>query len=570
MKIIDVPQGSALWHEHRRTHFNASDAPAMMGCSEHETRNQLLHRLWLQREGLPVPEPTDAEQALFAEGHRAERLARPLVEKLLGDDLYPLTKADGKLSASLDGQVLDGDIDWEHKLMRADLRAVIPVLTDPPICPAHIGKALPLMHRVQMAHQQHCSGAKRTLFSASEWDRDDQLLDARHCWYERDEALIAQVLAAWAQFEQDLAAYVPPEAVERAVAAPQDHLPAVSVQVSGALVVASNLGIFKTALEAYVAKIPKKPSTDQEFVDADAACKRLAEVETRLKATEDTALASMADVETMRRAVADCLTIARTTRLATEKMVKARKDQIREEEVRRGADALKRHILALNERLGGAWMPLVPADFPGCIKGLKTLDSVRNAIDTELARCKIEASATADRVDANLKLIGAAGAQAAHLFRDAPTLVHKATDDLQAIITTRVLAEAERLEAEHARIRAEEAARLEREAAAAAEPRVTGEQGHTLQDSSRELSHALSSKPDAMLHAREAAAAIAEQTPTLTLGTLCDRLGLTVSADLLARLGYPHTPARAAKMYRESDFAPICLALAAHLVSAAQ
>jgi hypothetical protein len=145
--------------------------------------------------------------------------------------------------------------------------------------------------------------------------------------------------------------------------------------------------------------------------------------------------------------------------------------------------------------------------------------------------------------------------------------VHKATDDLQAIITTRVLAEAERLEAEHARIRDEEAARLERER------------------QEMEAAQTRAAVPAATIAAAEVAAvpaagkaetpgrsvpeAAPSDAPTLTLGTICDRLGLTVTSDLLARLGYPHTQQRQAKLYRETDFGRICHALAAHILRAA-
>jgi hypothetical protein len=273
----------------------------------------------------------------------------------------------------------------------------------------------------------------------------------------------------------------------------------------------------------------------------------------------------MADVNEMRRLVGEFSELARTTRLASEKLVKARKEQIREEEVARGRAEFARHFKALCERLGGPYLPPMQPDFAAAIKGLKSLESVRNAIDTEIAAAKIHASAEADRIEANLKTIRLVDKPT--LFPDVAALAIKAHDDLVAVIAQRVDAEQRRQDAERERIRAEEAARLDREIAAA-EPKVTGEQGHTLQDSSRELSHALASKPDAMQHAREAAAAI-EGPPPLTLGTICDRLGLTVTADLLARLGYPHTQQRQAKLYREADFAPICLALAAHCVRAA-
>lgn len=45
MKIHNLIQGSPEWLAYRAKHFNASDAPAMMGCSPYKTRAQLLREL---------------------------------------------------------------------------------------------------------------------------------------------------------------------------------------------------------------------------------------------------------------------------------------------------------------------------------------------------------------------------------------------------------------------------------------------------------------------------------------------------------------------------------------------
>ena len=74
MKIHDLIQGSPEWLAHRSQHFNASDAPAMMGCSPYKTRTELLHEL---KTGI-VPEVDNFTQDRFAEGHRIETLARQI------------------------------------------------------------------------------------------------------------------------------------------------------------------------------------------------------------------------------------------------------------------------------------------------------------------------------------------------------------------------------------------------------------------------------------------------------------------------------------------------------------
>ena len=124
-----------------------------------------------------------------------------------------------------------------------------------------------------------------------------------------------------------------------------------------------------------------------------------------------------------------------------------------------GASKLAQHIRELNAAMPADYMPQVPADFGGVIKGLKSVDSIRNAVDTELANAKIRASEIANRIHANVKTLQDSGL----VVHDAPALVLKAPDDLAAVIAQRKAVEQARLEAERERIRAEEAARLERE-----------------------------------------------------------------------------------------------------------
>ena len=88
MKIAEVgQQGSAEWHQFRATKFTASDAPAMLGLSKYKSRSQLLHE---KATGL-VEEVSEQMQRLFDKGHKAEADARPIIEKMIGQDLFPVT-----------------------------------------------------------------------------------------------------------------------------------------------------------------------------------------------------------------------------------------------------------------------------------------------------------------------------------------------------------------------------------------------------------------------------------------------------------------------------------------------
>ena len=97
MRTLNLAQGSPEWLAHRRTTRNASDAPAMMGVSPYVTRAELVRQYatGVQRE---IDERT---QAIFDRGHEVEPALRALAEKIIGEDLYPVTGVsdDGYLGA---------------------------------------------------------------------------------------------------------------------------------------------------------------------------------------------------------------------------------------------------------------------------------------------------------------------------------------------------------------------------------------------------------------------------------------------------------------------------------------
>jgi putative phage-type endonuclease len=459
-------QGTPEWHAYRAKHHNASDAPAMLGCSPYKSRSQLLHECATGG----AQDVGAATQRLFDDGHRFEALARPDAEKIIGDDLYPVVGSEGKYSASFDGLTMDESTAFEHKSLNDELRAVMIN-----VC---AGPDLPKPYRVQMEQQCMVSGCERVLFMASKWN-GDELVEERHCWYEPDAALRAEIIAGWEQFEKDLADYVPVEVLPAAVATPTKDLPALTIQVNGAITLQSNLVVFGDRLNAFIEGIDKNPSDDQAFADCEAAVKVLQKAQDALEAAEATALAQTADIDDMRKTVAMYSEQARTTRLMLEKLVKARKETIRTEIQQGGKDKAAEHIAGLNQRLGKPYMPVVPVDFAGVMKGKKTIASLRDAVDTELARFKIDANAIADRIQFNLTTLRELAAEHTFLFADTAQIVLKATDDCTALIKLRIAehqaAEEKRLAAEREKIAAEERAKAEAQVRAEQEAREKAE-----------------------------------------------------------------------------------------------
>nr|WP_246254285.1 YqaJ viral recombinase family protein [Comamonas jiangduensis] len=579
MQIVSLVQGSAEWHAHRAKHFNASDAPAMMGCSSYKTRSELVKELATGLSG----EVDAATQRRFDDGHRFEALARPLGEEIIGEDLSPCVGVKGKYSASFDGLTFMNDQALEHKTLNKSLREAMHE--------GCTGTDLPLQYQVQMEHQAMVSGCERILFMASEWTGDGQLIEERHCWYEPDAELRAQIIAGWEQLEKDVAAYDP--AAERpapVVAEPVESLPAVVVEISGDLTVGGNLPAFGNALRNFIERIPKQPSNDQDFANAEAAAKALKKIEEGIRTRKADALSKFVPVEEAFRLMDDYAGMARTARLATEKLVTAEKDRLRTGLVTGAQQDLDAHVAALNKRLGTNWLPRIAGGFAETIKGLKSLDSMRDKVAVALTNAKHEANQQACRLEANRQHLVQDDGDWIALFADFATVGTKAAEDFQALASLRIgnhkQAEAQRLEVQREQIRKEEAARLEREAAEAERKRIQAQaqqeqaaiaqaqqSGELAQPVAQDLKGLVAHKAAedlAGVDAQEAitaaqASAAADNGPLLTLGQLNTRmegLGLgKISAATLEHHGIAFSKERSAVQITEANARRLMLLL---------
>lgn len=493
MRILNCHQGDASWHAYRAKYpRTASRAPIVMGASLYGmTRNDLMAEI---KNG--VVKDIDANtQALFDVGHAAEDAARKIVEGYLKAPLLPLTclTDDEYLLASFDGVNEDMRVGFEHKLANEKLFAQIRA------------RSLDPFYYWQLEQLAAVGNLDYIIFMCSDGTEERAAYLKYFPVTGRREAL----LAAWAQFDRDLEVYQHVEVIPAATAAPVMALPALSIQVNGAITLTDNLKVFGEKLTAFIAQIPERPSSDQEFANCKSACKALQDAQDALDAAEAHALGQISSFDEMKRTKAALYDLARSTRLSVEKMVAAREQQIKAEIVQAGKVAYAEHLAGLTKRLGMP-MPGLPESFAVVIKGLRTTTSLQNAVDTELARCKIEANACADRIQINQNALREWAKGYEFLFADTGQLVLKDADDLLNIIKLRIAehkaAEVARLGAERDRIRAEEQAKAETEARAKveAEQRVQRERADAKARQEREDQDIEDKRVQAALAAEEA------------------------------------------------------------------
>ncbi len=542
MQVHNVQQGTPEWHALRSSYFTASEAPAMMGASKYQTRNDLLA---MKKTGI-VEEVTPQQQAIFDRGHATEELARPLVEEMLGEELYPIVGTSGNLLASMDGATMLGDTLFEHKLWNQKVVAMI-----------RAGELDPHYYW-QLEQQLLVSGAERVIFVCSDGTRDN----FEHMEYRPVAGRREQLVAGWAQFEEDLGSFEVKEAKVEVIGAAPDQLPALRIEVTG-MVTASNLDAFKAhALEVF-SNINTELKTDQDFADAEKTVKWCSEVEEKLKAAKEHALSQTESIDALFKAIDDIAAEARRKRLELDKLVKSRKDSIRTEIVMDSAKALQDHIDQIDATLGGRIrMPKVHACFAEAIKGKRTIDSLNEAAGAELARAKIEASRIGDLIRLNLASLNELAANHKFLFHDAQDLVQKANDDLVALIKVRIneheqAEQKKRDDAELARQQAQQQEQVQQ-----ALPR----------DDEKPLQQVAQADPapavTPITTATAAAQPAADDGRRIKLGDISATLGFTLTADFLASLGFEAVAQeRSAKLYRASDFEAICTALIHHIQS---
>ena len=449
MIIHNVAQGSAEWHALRGQHFTASEAPAMKGVSKYQTRTDLLT---LKKTGI-APDVTPAQQHIFDRGHATEALARPLVEAMIGEELYPVVGTQGNLLASMDGATMLGETLFEHKLWNETLVAQVKA------------ENLAPHYYWQLEQQLLVSGAERVIFVCSDGTAENFV----SMEYRPVAGRAAQLVEGWKQFEADLAGHELADAPSIVVGKAPDELPALRIELTG-MVTASNLKVFEESALAVIDSVKTTLTTDQDFADAKKAVKWCGDVEDAVTTAKKQALSQTQTIDELFCSLDRISKHARETRLKVDKLVKAQELLVKTNIKQKAEQALTDHVAAINKTLGKVTLPAVTADFAGAMKNKRTIASLQDAVDTELARAKIDASQTADAIRLNLESLRTLAADHAFLFVDAQQLVMKANDDLVALIKVRIAEhqkdEEAKAEAQREQIRKEELQRIEDEAKA--------------------------------------------------------------------------------------------------------
>ena len=446
MKILNLKQGSDEWKAARLSHFTASEAPIMMGASPYMSRDDLLKYKTTKIEA----EIDYYQQKIYDKGHETEAMARPLVEVILAEELYPVTGVlivDGlPFLASYDGLTQDCSTSFEHKQFNAELFELV-----------NNGGELEAKHYWQLEHQLLVGDIEQALFVVSDGTADNMA----HLEYTSHPERRKQLIAGWKQFQADLEGYKPLVYEVQPEAKAIEELPALAIDITGE-VKSSNLAIYESKAVAFIQNINTDLKTDQDFVDAEKAVKYLDKIEKELELVKKQALSKTADISHLFAVIDKTKQDSKAKRLELSKLVKSRKEAIKLEVINRCKSELAEHIESVSKPINtwGVRLPEIKADFAGAIKGKRTIKSITESANEELARSKVEATTCAELAGNNISLLEDKASEKRFLFNDLQTIVFNDSEHFRLVVDSRLAEhakqEADRLELERETIRQEE------------------------------------------------------------------------------------------------------------------
>ncbi|MDW6094021.1 homogentisate 1,2-dioxygenase [Vibrio rhizosphaerae] len=455
MKTLDLVQGSQEWLEARLNYYCASEAPAVMGESKYMSRSQLLDL----KKGWQSNPVSSFTQKLFDDGHEHEDMARDILELEELEDYPPvvgLEVVDGiEMLASFDGF---GDAGaWEHKDWNKTLAE-------------NVRNALLEPHYYwQLEHQCIVGGLNEVQFTCSDGTENNRVSMIYQSVPERRD----QLIAAWKQFDKDLEKHELKAKAVPVTAENIQELPPVTYKMNG-LALASNFEEFKSRADSLIEQSQSPLETDQDFANAENMVKVFKSAEEKIGIISQEVLGEVESIDTFVKDLGLISENIRQARLTLDKQVKKRKEEIK-------SSLIAKAKADLDTLLGDASLEYnvafsVLADFSAAIKGKRNIESIRGAIDDELAKAKVTLLELKDVVQKNHNSLNQ-HPEYRFLFNDWASIAFKPKDDFETLVKLRIT---EHKEAEEKRLKAERE-RIEHEAKEKAKSEAVDQAMHDIQ-----------------------------------------------------------------------------------------
>lgn len=448
MNILEIVQGTKEWLDVRRNFPTASEAAAMFGETDLMTRTELIK---LKKFGSDKEVSDWVQKNLFDKGHAIEALARAIVEKQIGEDLFPVTateNVDGiDLLGSFDGLTMSEEIVWECKSWNEKLVEMVK------------NKDLSPKYYWQLEQLLAISKAVKAIFTVSDGTEENTVSMEYYPVSGRRERLVS----GWKLFMSDMRDYVLPAISPEIMPAMIKELPAINYKLNG-LILSSNLDVYKSAALQLVEDSKLPLENDQDFADREALCKKFKESEDKIKALQQQVIGEISDVDRFCKELSSISDMIRQARLNGEKMVTARKEAKRADILTQAKNNFDSFLMEINKELACVVLPHISVDFVGAIKGKKLFSSMIDAVETELSRGKLEANEVAGTIRKNMAYLDEIP-DYSFLFADKQAICTKSFEDFKNLVNARInaheIAVAEKMKADELRMQEEIAKQVE-------------------------------------------------------------------------------------------------------------
>ena len=380
--LHEVEQGSPEWHELKaKFQMSASVSAVAMGLSPYQTRDALIHSLATGE----VKEHSEfTENVIFARGHKVEAVIRAQVEKQIGEDLYPVVMTHGDYLASCDGLTINGSVAFECKQHNIDLFRSIS------------NNILPDHHMPQAQHVMMVTGAQQLIFACG--DGKERLATMT---VEPDPHYQEGIKAAWGQVWNDVDDYSTPAATITPIAVDVEGFSlVVQAEVTGAVTASNVKEMEQTAID-FFGSVDRTLETDEDFAAAEKMVKFCKKVEEAMSENEAGVMQQTHSIAELLESLRKISGLARAERLYFDKAVKDKKANIKSELLKDIMGDLESHLSTLEISISPVKLSRAN-EFNARMRGLKTIKSIKNALNSHLAELIIQSNKTHERLQENL------------------------------------------------------------------------------------------------------------------------------------------------------------------------
>lgn len=459
MVVHDVEQGSDAWLALRLEKRTASEASAAAGKSRFTSREQLLDA----KKGWKANPHNSFKEALFEKAHENEDSARKLEELDQFDDLPPIVASrviDGiELFASFDGLAELTGRPWEHKEWNEILAENVR------------NGVLEADYWIQLEQQGMVAQSPEVDFTVSDGTAGKRVKMIYACQPDRQQ----YILDVWRQFDKDEAEHELVAKKEAVPARAATQLPIIHCKVEGSKII-SNIGEVIPQLEELASReMLRVLETDQDFTTKAAFNKSVKDARAKLKQIHAATQNEFKDWAKFADNVATFDSILQKVQSHGEGQVKTDKAKRKQEIISQAKMEVNQHAADCTKRVSPALMADFVAndwDFEESLKGMSSLDKMRDKIGGEVANIKVRLTNIADLVSANLLVLRNLAKDHEFLFNDFRDIINQSTEAFTAIVKTRIAeheaAEQQKRDDEREKMRLEEEAKAKHKADATA------------------------------------------------------------------------------------------------------